>query len=80
MACPSIAPITTVDGRALKREMTLFWVWRARVGNHPHLVRLLGVSLKQPPFYLEEEYVSGRDLWTWCAAQGGIGSVAQPAR
>jgi len=60
---------------ALKREMTLFRVWRMRSGDHPHLVRLLGVSLDRPPHYLEEEYVSGRDLRTWCAAQGGIGRV-----
>jgi len=57
---------------ALKREMTLFRIWRTRFGDHPHLVRLLGVSLDRPPFYLEEEYVAGRDLQTWCAAQGGI--------
>ena len=55
--------------------MTLFRVWRARVGDHPHLVQLLGVNLDRPPFYLEEEYVAGRDLRTWCAAQGGIGKV-----
>jgi len=61
--------------RALKREMTLFRVWRARVGDHPHLVRLLGVNLDRPPFYLEEEYISGRDLRTWCSAQGGIGKI-----
>jgi serine/threonine-protein kinase len=61
--------------RALKREMTLFRVWRARVGDHPHLVQLLGVHLDKPPSYLEEEYVSGRDLRTWCAAQGGIAQV-----
>jgi serine/threonine-protein kinase len=61
--------------RALKREMTLFRIWRARVGDHPHLVQLLGVNLDRPPFYLEEEYVSGRDLRTWCAAQGGIGQL-----
>ncbi|MCK7496818.1 MAG: hypothetical protein MZW92_42440 [Comamonadaceae bacterium] len=42
--------------RALKREMTLFRVWRARAGDHPHLVQLLGVNLDRPPFYLEEEY------------------------
>ena len=66
--------------RALKREMTLFRVWRARVGDHPHLVQLLGVNLDQPPFYLEEEYVSGRDLRTWCAAQGGIGQVPVEVR
>jgi serine/threonine-protein kinase len=61
--------------RALKREMTLFRLWRARVGDHPHLVQLLGVNLDRPPFYLEEEYVAGRDLRTWCAAQGGVGKV-----
>ena len=61
--------------RALEREVTLFRVWRARVGDHPHLVQLLDVNLEQPPFYLEEEYVSGRDLRTWCAGQGGIGQV-----
>jgi TolB-like protein len=58
----------------------LFRVWRARVGDHPHLVQLLGVNLDQPPFYLEEEYVSGRDLRTWCVAQGGIGQVPVEVR
>ena len=52
---------------ALQREMTLFRIWRTRSGDHPHLVRLLGVSLDRPPFYLEEEYVAGRDLRTWCS-------------
>jgi TolB-like protein/DNA-binding winged helix-turn-helix (wHTH) protein/Tfp pilus assembly protein PilF len=66
--------------RALKREMTLFRVWRARVGDHPRLVQLLDVNLEQPPFYLEEEYVPGRDLRTWCAAQGGIGKVPVEVR
>jgi len=60
---------------ALKREMTLFRIWRSRAGDHPHLVRLLGVSLEQPPYYLEEEYVAGRDLRTWCAARGGIDRI-----
>jgi TolB-like protein/DNA-binding winged helix-turn-helix (wHTH) protein len=65
---------------ALKREMTFFRIWRARVGDHPHLVRLLGVSLDRPPYHLEEEYVSGRDLRTWCAAQGGIGRLPPELR
>jgi len=60
---------------ALKREMTLFRIWRTRCGDHPHLVRLLGVNLDRPPFYLEEEYVAGRDLTTWCAGQGGAAAV-----
>jgi len=60
---------------ALKREMTLFRIWRTRSGDHPHLVRLLGVNLDRPPYYLEEEYVAGRDLRTWCTARGGPGAV-----
>lgn len=60
---------------ALKREMTLFRIWRTRCGDHPRLVRLLGVNLDRPPFYLEEEYVAGRDLRSWCAAQGGAAAV-----
>lgn len=61
--------------RALKREMTLFRLLRERVGEHPHIVRLLEVNLENAPFYLEEEYVTGRDLRTWCENQGGIGNV-----
>jgi TolB-like protein/class 3 adenylate cyclase/tetratricopeptide (TPR) repeat protein len=61
--------------RALKREMTLFRVLRERVGEHPHIVRLLEVNLEQPPFYLEEEYVAGRDLRTWFDARGRLGQV-----
>jgi eukaryotic-like serine/threonine-protein kinase len=45
------------------------------VGENPNVVRLYDVYFDQPPFYLEEEYVSGKDLKTWCEAQGGIDKV-----
>ncbi|MFO1501293.1 MAG: protein kinase [Verrucomicrobiota bacterium] len=66
--------------RSLKRELTLFRVLKERVGDHPHIVRLLGVSFEEPPFYVEMDYVHGQDLKNWCAAAGGIGQVPLPAR
>jgi WD40 repeat protein/class 3 adenylate cyclase/tRNA A-37 threonylcarbamoyl transferase component Bud32 len=61
--------------RALKREMTLFRLLKEHVGDHPNIVRLHEVYLEVPPFYLEEEYVEGKDLKTWCEAQGGVEEV-----
>jgi serine/threonine-protein kinase len=66
--------------RGLKREMTLFRVLRERVGEHPHVVRLVEVNLEQAPYYLEEEYVAGRDLRTWCLGQGGVDKVPVETR
>jgi WD40 repeat protein/serine/threonine protein kinase/class 3 adenylate cyclase len=66
--------------RRLKREMTLFCVLKERAGEHPNIVRLYEVYLDKPPFYLEEEFVEGKDLKTWCEAQGGIEQVPLEAR
>ena len=44
-------------------------------GGAPHVVRLLEVNLEEAPYYLEEEYVAGRDLRTWCNARGGVEKV-----
>jgi len=66
--------------RSLKREVTLFRLLRERIGEHAGIVRLHNVYLEQPPFYLEEEYVGGRDLKGWCEAQGGAGKVPVEAR
>jgi serine/threonine protein kinase len=41
---------------------------------------LYEVFFEQPPYYLEEEYVEGRDLRRWCDEQGGIGRVALETR
>ena len=58
--------------RSLKREVTLFRLLKERIGEHPNIVRLYDVYFDQPPFYLVEEYVPGKDLRTWCEALGGV--------
>jgi class 3 adenylate cyclase/WD40 repeat protein/tetratricopeptide (TPR) repeat protein len=66
--------------RSLKREMTLLRLLREKVAGHRGLVRLLDVYLEQPPYYLEFDYVAGRDLAAWCAAQGGVASLPVETR
>jgi serine/threonine-protein kinase len=66
--------------RALKREVTLFRLLKERVGEHPNILRLLDVYFDEPPFYIEEEYVAGKDLKRWCDGQGGMGSVPLEAK
>jgi formylglycine-generating enzyme required for sulfatase activity/dienelactone hydrolase len=61
--------------RSLKREMTLFRLIKDRIGDHPHIVALREVYFEQPPYYLEEDYVAGDDLVSWCKSQGGAGNV-----
>ena len=61
--------------RSLKREMTLFRVLEERVGDHPHIVRLLEVFLDEPPFYVVMDQVEGNDLRAWCETQGGVANV-----
>ncbi len=62
--------------RSLKREMTLFRVLKERVGDHPHIVRLLEVNFEEPPFYVVMDHVEGQDLKAWCEAQGGAAKVS----
>lgn len=66
--------------RFLKRELTLFRVLKERVGDHPNIVRLHDVFLDQPPFYVEMDYVEGRDLRSWCAQRGGVQKIPMAAR
>lgn len=61
--------------RFLKRELTLFRLLKERVGDHPNIVRLHDVYLDHPPFYVEMDYVEGKDLRTWGEDHGGIGAV-----
>ncbi len=60
--------------RSLRREVTLFRLLKER-GDHPNIVRLYEVFLDQPPFYVEMDYVAGKDLKSWCQRQGGIEKV-----
>jgi WD40 repeat protein/serine/threonine protein kinase len=61
--------------RSLKREVTLFRLLKDRSGEHPHIVKLYDIYFDHPPFYLEEEYVEGKDLKTWWEAHGGVEKV-----
>ncbi len=62
--------------RSLKREVTLFRLLKDKVGEHAGIVRLHNVNFDQAPFFLEEEYVLGRDLRNWCDAQGGADKLS----
>jgi hypothetical protein len=66
--------------RSLKREVPLFRLLQERIGEHPNIVQPRDIYFDQPPFYLEEEYVAGKDPKTWCEAQGGIDKVPLEVR
>ena len=66
--------------RSLKRELTLFRLLKERIGEHPNIVRLHEVYFDEPPYFLEEDYVEGRDLAHWCEAQGGVKAVPLETR
>ena len=66
--------------RSLKRELTLFRLLKERIGEHPNIVRLYEVYFDEPPYFLEEDYVEGRDLAHWCQAQGGVSAVPLETR
>jgi serine/threonine protein kinase len=38
---------------------------KERVGDHPNIVAIHDIYLDQPPFYVEMEYVDGKDLRSW---------------
>ena len=66
--------------RALKREVTLFGLMRERIGEHRNIVKLLEVHFDEPPFYLAEEYIPGKDLKSWCQEKGGAENVVLATR
>ena len=66
--------------RSLRREVTLFRVLKERVGEHPNIAAVREVFFDEPPYYIELEYVAGRDLKTWCEAQGGVDEVPLETR
>ncbi|MBI4660107.1 MAG: protein kinase [Verrucomicrobia bacterium] len=61
--------------RSLKRELTLFKLLKERFGQHPNIVAVYDVYFDQPPFYLEVEYVPGRDLRRWSEERGGLSAI-----
>ncbi|MBI4664542.1 MAG: protein kinase [Verrucomicrobia bacterium] len=63
--------------RSLRREATLFRLLKERVGDHPNIVRLHDVYLEEPPFYVEMDYVAGKDLQTWSEERLPAAALAQ---
>lgn len=61
--------------RSLKREVTLFQLLKEHVGEHPNIVRIYDVYFDEPPYYIETEYIEGKNLIDWCEEQGGAQSV-----
>lgn len=66
--------------RFLKRELTIFRLLKERIGSDPNIVRLHDFFLEEPPYYVEMDYVDGKDLRSWCDAHGGIGALALETR
>lgn len=66
--------------RSLQREVTLFRLLKERAGTQRGIVRLFDTYFEQPPFYVEEEYVAGRDLVTWCRSRGGLERISLATR
>jgi tetratricopeptide (TPR) repeat protein/class 3 adenylate cyclase/tRNA A-37 threonylcarbamoyl transferase component Bud32 len=66
--------------RSLKREVTLFRLLKERVGEHPNIVGIEHVYFDEAPFYIVMQHVEGKDLATWCEAQGGVEKVPLSAR
>src|SRR5215468_9507760 len=66
--------------RFLKREMTLFRLIKERIGDHPNIVALREVYFEAPPFYVEMDYVEGKDLRTWSEERGGVACVPLETR
>ena len=66
--------------RSLKREVTLFRLLKERVGEHLNIVGLREVFFDEPPYYIEMDYVAGKDIKAWSAEQGGVGKVPLPTR
>ena len=66
--------------RALKREVTLFRLLKARIGENPHIVCLREVYFDEPPFYIEMDYVRGKDLASWCKEYRGVDHIPMETR
>jgi eukaryotic-like serine/threonine-protein kinase len=60
---------------SLKREITLYRVLHDSLGADAAIVRVLEWNLDEAPYFLETEYVEGRDLASWAEAQGGLPEI-----
>ena len=65
---------------ALKREITLYRLLNDTLGDGAPVVRLLEWNLEEAPYFIETEYIEGRDLHAWSEANGGLPSMALERR
>jgi eukaryotic-like serine/threonine-protein kinase len=60
---------------SLKREITLYRLLHDALEERAAVVPILEWNLEEPPYFIETEFVEGRDLSVWAEARGGLGSV-----
>ncbi len=61
--------------QSFKRELTLLRLLRDALGKRNDIASLYEVSVEEPPFYLESEFVETGNLVEWAESQGGINKV-----
>ena len=61
--------------QSFKRELTLFRLLRDALGKRNDIASLYEVSVEEPPFYLESEFVEAGNLGEWAQSEGGIKEV-----
>lgn len=60
---------------SLKREITLYRLLHDSLGKRAAVVSVFEWNLEELPYFLETEYVQGRDLQTWAEARGGLAGI-----
>ena len=65
---------------SLRREVTLYRVISDTLGARAAVAHIFDWSLEQEPYFLEIEYVEGRDLQSWAESQGGLANVPMEVR
>lgn len=65
---------------SLKREITLYRLLHDRLGEGAAVVRVHEWNVEEPPYFIETEYVAGRDLRVWADAHGGLTGVSLETR
>lgn len=60
---------------ALKREITLYRLLHDSLGQAVAVVRIFEWNLEEEPYYIETEYVEGRDLASWGTSQGKLTDI-----
>ncbi|HUR41517.1 MAG TPA: winged helix-turn-helix domain-containing protein [Verrucomicrobiae bacterium] len=65
---------------SLKREITLYRLLHDSLGARAAVARVLDWNLEETPYFIETEYVDGRDLSAWADARGGLASFTLEQR